>query len=122
MGRKGITGRRNPRTILNKGGGIYPPCFESAYHYQHWRYLLRGSNDHPGSGYCLDCTPEYKVEMMAQNKCAHPETVFIVRRHSADPEQVEAIGVSSESVFWARVIRGESVIDGADYEKDQRQS
>lgn len=103
---------RNPRSILNKGGGYYPPCFKSATQYEQWRYLMRVSQESSRAGFCIDCTPEYKVHMLAQNKCIHPETVFVKRVMPSEPDYAESIGVSSASVFWACVERGVSVIGG----------
>lgn len=122
MARKGDPGRRDPRAILNKNAGSYPACFNSSREYHQWLLLLRISKDHPGVGFCVDCTPEYKMEMMSEGRCAHPETQFIVRRNSMDPDQVEIVGVSSKSVYWAKVETGSPVVDGAEYGKDQQQN
>jgi hypothetical protein len=38
--------------------------------------------------YCRDCTPEHKRQMMEQGRCAHPETLFVLKED-------EIVGVSS---------------------------
>jgi hypothetical protein len=105
--------RRNPRTVLNHEGGSYPACFNSSTDYTQWLYLLRLSNQHLRIGFCVDCTHQYKLEMLSEGRCAHPETKFAVLRNKKDPSEVEIIGVSSKSVYWARVDDGKTIIDGA---------
>lgn len=119
MGRKGEFSRRGPRAVLNDGTGWHPPCFNNSDEWNQWRLLLRASWENMRVGYCIDCTPEYKMQMMCENRCLHPETQFIVLRNSKDADQVEMVGVSNESVYWARVERGHAVIDGAEYGKNK---
>lgn len=116
----GISGsRRDPRAVLNKDAGAYPACFPSSRHFHQWLLLLQISGENKRVGYCLDCTPQYKMEMMSEGRCEHPETQFIVRRNSQDADQLEMVGVSSASVYWARVESGRAIIDGAEDGKDQ---
>lgn len=122
MGRKGEPHHRGPRAVLNDGTGWYPPCFKDSDEFNHWRLLLRASGESMRVGYCIDCTPEYKMQMMCEGRCKHPETQFVVLRNSKDPDQVEMVGVSSASVYWARVERGHAVIDGAEYGKNKQPS
>lgn len=114
--------RRDPRSVLNHGDGYHPPCFDSAEQFAQWRMLLARSGGGMRVGFCLDCTPEYKMEMMCQDRCTHPETQFIVLRDHQDPEEVSVVGVSSASIYWARVERGVVVIDEGKDGEDQQPS
>jgi hypothetical protein len=114
--------KRNPRAVLNKSGGYYPPCFNSSREYSQWVLLLKVSNAGVNLGYCVDCTPDYKMEMMCEGRCSHPETQFIVRRNSLERDELEVIGVSDESYYWTQVSQGAAVIDGANDGKDKQQS
>lgn len=102
---------RDPRAVLNQDGGSYPACFNSSREYHQWLLLLRLSRQHMGVGICVDCTQQYKMEMLSEGRCVHPETKFAVLRNSNDEDQVEIIGVSSKSIYWARVEGGKTIID-----------
>lgn len=110
---------RNPRTVLNNPGGPYPPCFNSSDEYYQWVYLLRLSGENMRVGFCFDCTPTYKMEMMRNDRCTHPETQFLVLRDKKDLEQVALVGVSSASVYWAKVERGAAVINEGGHGQDK---
>jgi hypothetical protein len=110
--------RRNPRAVLNKQGGSYPACFNSSVEYHQWLLLLQLSKQSLRVGICVDCTQRYKLEMLSEGRCAHPETKFAVLRNKKDPSEVEIIGVSSKSVYWARVEDGKTIIDGSQNGKD----
>jgi hypothetical protein len=103
---------RNPRSAPKSKAGPYPDCFDSSDDYQQWLFLLQLSNENMRVGYCFDCTPRYKLEMLSEGRCAHPETKFAVLRRRRDPEDVEIVGVSYNSVYWARVENGKTIIDG----------
>lgn len=107
------TRRRDPRTVLNQHAGSFPACFEDSEQYHNWLMYLRMSKQNPNVGICVDCTPRYKLQMLSEGRCAHPETKFAVLRNSFDAEQVEIIGVSSKSIYWAKVEEGSIVLDGA---------
>jgi hypothetical protein len=117
---KGYVRPRNPRRVLNSGG-YYPACFNSAREYSEWRLLLRQSRESMRVGYCYDCTPDYKMEMMCEGRCEHPETQFVVLRDSGNGDEIQMIGVSDQSIYWARVEQGAAVIDGAEDGEDQQQ-
>jgi hypothetical protein len=52
-----------------------PSCFSSREQYALWMRSARSTK--PGrSGYCEDCTPEYKRKMVEQNRCEYPATWF----------------------------------------------
>ena len=112
---------RNPRSVLSNDDGPHPQCFNSASEYHQWLFFLQLSNETLRVGFCIDCTPEYKMEMLRQDRCEHPETQFIVLREKNDANEVSLAGVSSASVFWARVERGAAVIDEVDDGQDQQQ-
>ena len=87
----------------------YPPCFESKE--SHTGYLwqsYRTNQPHDPLNYCLDCTREYKVKMLEQKKCEHPETIFVVWRSSHKKDMPtggvldtpDILGISNNSRFW----------------------
>ena len=100
---------KDPRLVLNKYmAGYYPACFNSSAEYAQWRALMRTSQEHMAVGFCVDCTPEYKMEMMSEGRCAHPETRFVLR--STKTFGTELIGVSSKSIYWARIVQDSAVL------------
>lgn len=52
-----------------------PWCFASRRQYALWREAARW-RDPGASGYCADCTPGYQRRMIAENRCAYPDTTF----------------------------------------------
>lgn len=112
---------RNPRSAPVIEEGPHPQCFNSADEYHQWLFLLQLSRENIRVGFCIDCTPEYKMQMMREDRCEHPETQFIVLRDKKDQDEVALVGVSSASVFWAKVERGAAVIDGVEDGQDQQQ-
>ena len=53
----------------------YPLCFDSRNQYEMWK--LAGLNTGGvSSGICTDCTPEYKKEMLLQERCTEPSVKF----------------------------------------------
>lgn len=112
--------KRNPRNVLNSGEGWSPVCFENHGQYTDWIHLMRQSARPRDDGYCIDCTPDFKSEMLAQGRCAHPETRFVIYKNEIENE-IEYIGVSNESRFWPKVQRGMTVFNwGKDDEEDQQ--
>ena len=121
MARKPVVRKRDPRAVLNSGG-YYPACFNSSREFSQWQLLLRLSRESMRVGYCYDCTPDYKMEMMCEGRCEHPETQFVVLRDSKNSDEIQLVGVSDQSVYWAKVERGAAlVIDGAEDGEDQQQ-
>ena len=55
----------------------HPACFDNRFQFLDWVHAARVANPGP-SGYCADCTPEYKDAMIKANRCAHPNVVFRV--------------------------------------------
>jgi len=87
----------------------YPPCFENKEHHKDYMWQSYKANQpHDPLNYCLDCTREYKVEMLKQKKCEHPETIFVVWRSSNRkdkpvglvPDRPDILGISNNSRFW----------------------
>jgi len=75
-------------------GKPIPQCFESRRQYELWLEVARRSN--PGdSGYCTDCTVAYKRQMMAQARCAYPNTTFhdigfgVIEGHRAAKDRIQ---------------------------------
>jgi hypothetical protein len=53
----------------------FPSCFDSRRQFQEWSQAARRCD--PGdSGFCTDCTSPYQQRMVAQERCAHPATIF----------------------------------------------
>ncbi len=103
---------RSPRSVLNRGEGWYPLCFQSKEQYEDYNTLMNASanpRDYVGT-FCMDCTPEFKTEMLECNMCEHPETRFVLYRNVIENE-VEQIGVAENSRFWNKVQRGITVIN-----------
>jgi hypothetical protein len=69
-------------------------------------------------GYCLDCTPEFKTQMLEEGRCSHPETRFALWKDHATGE-LEIIGVSNQSRFWGDVLEGNTIINGYEDDEDQ---
>lgn len=114
--------RKDPRAVLNKGGGgVHPACFPDAEGFRQWYLLLVLSGEHRRSGYCLDCTPEYKTQMMAEGRCEHPETKWVMFKNRHEADQLDVVGVSSESIYWAKVENGATVVGRQMYGQDQQQ-
>ena len=44
--------------------------------YNEWKDRARLSRPNLSAWFCTDCTPQYQVEMKAQNKCARPYIKF----------------------------------------------
>jgi hypothetical protein len=111
---------RDPRKILSsKYGESHPDCFDNAIQYRQYIWLMRQADSPKDNGYCLDCTPEHKAKMMREGRCEHPETRFVV--WVSRQKEPEVIGVSDVSIFWRRVMRGETVLNwGSDGEDKQQ--
>lgn len=81
-----------------------PKCFGSLEQWDEYRELWRLSHRHcdqtPQVNFCKDCSPEYRDQMIEQDRCAHPETVFIIH---ADGQ----IGVNGDRWgAWVSAISG----------------
>ncbi len=71
---------------------VCPPCFETMAQFKEWRAAAKACQT-DRSDYCVDCTAEYKTEMMLQERCNKPETHFV---YGADGEY---IGINRK--MWA---------------------
>jgi len=40
------------------------------------RLIVKAKEPNDPKNYCMDCTREYKVQMLAEKRCGHPETIF----------------------------------------------
>lgn len=118
MARKGIPQRRDPRNVLShQHAMVKPPCFESALQYRQYITLMRQSARPKDDGYCLDCTPEFKTQMLEEGRCTHPETRFAFWKDHATQE-LEIIGVCDTSRFWAAALQGNTIINGEENGED----
>jgi hypothetical protein len=62
-----------------------PPCFPDPEHWVEyvalWSLVERISSRYSQHvEYCRDCTPAYRDTMQAQDKCGHPETIFVRKK------------------------------------------
>lgn len=107
---------KDPRKVLSSGyGETHPDCFNNAIEYRQYVWLMRQSDSPTDHGYCLDCSPEHKAQMLREGRCEHPETRFVIWVNRQ--REPEVIGVSNLSKFWNRVSRGENVLNwGSDGE------
>ena len=90
----------------------YPPCFNSEEEYKNYIWTVKQVGqpmDH--NNYCMDCTREYKVQMMQEKRCEHQETIFVHWRttykgpktegtHKTTQGEPDVIGISNISRFW----------------------
>jgi hypothetical protein len=82
---------------------------------------MRQSANPKDEGYCLDCSPEFKAEMLSAGKCAHPETRFVLWREPVT-QDLEMVGISESSRWWKRAQEGRTIInEDADEDEDQQQ-
>ena len=91
----------------------YPPCFESQEQHKNYMWsMARVGLPMDCNNYCLDCTRDYKVQMLAESRCKHPETIFVEWRNNykSDDElkgtlvsqlnEPDVLGISNLSRFW----------------------
>lgn len=77
-----------------------PECFESDEQWGQYQLLWRLSQGMAAVRFCTDCLPEYRDRMIAEGRCAHPETVFV---HNGG----EVIGVNGDRwSTWLGAISG----------------
>lgn len=89
-----------------------PACFTDAEQYKDYMWLIRVV-DQPldEENYCLDCSCEYQRKMIAEGRCAHPETKFVkwrttfkVRNEEGKlvvrEREADTLGISNISRFW----------------------
>jgi hypothetical protein len=87
----------------------FPPCFESKQQHDEYMWQMqKTSQPFDPLNYCLDCTHEYKVQMLKEGKCEHSETIFVVWKSSHKKskftgvisEEPDVLGISNNSRFW----------------------
>lgn len=87
----------------------HPPCFESRGQYAEYMWQAQKANQpFDPMNHCLDCTREYKIQMLKERRCEHPETIFVLWRSSNKkdkpagevPEEPDVLGISNNSKFW----------------------
>lgn len=59
-----------------------PACFDTRAQWNEyqrmWNLSYRSVKPKPKVNICRDCTPEHRDRMIEEDRCAHPETVFVV--------------------------------------------
>lgn len=101
---------KDPRRVLSGSHAqSHPPCFDSASQYRQWLYLETQSAGPRDRNVCLDCTPEYKDQMLKENRCTHPETRFVIWANKY--KEIEVIGVCNRSPMWKRVTEGTAILN-----------
>ena len=87
-----------------------PRCFSSTCDFHEYIVLFVASMVGTGAtarhcvDYCRDCNPAYQTDMLAQGRCMHTETVFLLEEKTGG----DLVGVSAENPR-----RWESAIIGA---------
>lgn len=78
-----------------------PRCFNSYKEFKLWVTAARGAHPTLGHSYCEDCTPTYRDQMIAENRCGYPEVTFKV---------VQGEFVGRRSREYIRKLRGDALI------------
>lgn len=115
--RKRNVANKDPATSEKRGHGWKPMCFKTYDQYKDYIHLMRQSGNPKDDGVCLDCTPEFKAEMMECGKCEHPETRFVFWKNETEGE-VEMVGIGSDSRYWRRIQRGVTILNWGQDEDD----
>lgn len=100
-------------TIHSYNPDWYPPCFESKDKYDTYMWTVaKVGLPMDCNNYCLDCTHEYKIDMLKEKRCTHPETIFVEWRTAYKKEEElqgkmvsqqnepDTLGISNLSKFW----------------------
>lgn len=96
----------------------FPPCFKSKEQHRDYMWqVFKAKQPEDELNYCMDCTREYKIQMLKEKRCEHPETIFVIWKtrvqqskeevndipvvptHSTQ-EDPDEIGISNLSRFW----------------------
>lgn len=57
-----------------------------------WRRLANKSHLRSRASVCVDCTPEYKAQMLTEDRCAEPEVYFHLTKDLLNTRNVEMVG------------------------------
>lgn len=71
----------------------YPECFQSENQFMEWRGLAIKSNLKSRASVCVDCTPEYKTQMLSEDRCAEPEVYFNIVSPPTSPYRKNLPGI-----------------------------
>lgn len=104
-------------TIKRYNPEWYPPCFESKNQYvEYMAQAVKVSQPLDDTNYCMDCSRKYKIEMLKEKRCEHPETIFVtwkstykdpngvIGKFNTKQDEPDVIGVSNISRFWSTAI------------------
>jgi len=92
------TGRRSTTRLVQPGE--HPPCFNSLGEYVAWLDACDLAGIGPPvprkdfsaePNYCIDCRPEYKLQMERERRCLFPEIEF---RSQGSKDERELVGLS----------------------------
>ena len=67
--------------------GSIPKCFDSLLQFRAWVEQARVCSPLPPFSVCTDCTPEYKLKMMHENRCENPHIDFVERTTKIDTKE-----------------------------------
>lgn len=84
------------RARLTWKASTAPRCFGDIEKWQEW-FALRAGAPSP----CADCTPSYRDEMQAAQRCERPEVVFVVDEVTGEFE-----GLPADDPRYARLLLG----------------
>lgn len=76
-----------------------PACFESDEQWREWA-TLADFTQLPRRRFCVDCSPEYRDRMLEADRCAYPETVFVIDKGGS------VVGVTRDEKGWFRAVTG----------------
>ena len=110
----------DPRKVLSyEYGESHPDCFNSSKQYRDYVWLMRGASEPKDTGVCLDCSPEYKARMMAEGRCEHPETKFVIWRGITG--EYEQIGISDKSKYWKKMFKHVNILSEEELNGEDKQ-
>jgi hypothetical protein len=89
----------------------HPPCFDSL---DEWKVYVVAcalnrqdskAETHRAINFCRDCTHEYKQRMCEQQRCTHPETVFVMEARATDKVGIPLLDPKKPSQ-WEQAMMG----------------
>ena len=92
-----------------------PRCFDSEEQWQAWRELAAVTKVPSKHGHCHDCTPAFHTEMLLQERCDHPNVVFIMAKDEGlVGRRLDKMGINWRNAYQrAGIARPEETQAGA---------